>query len=134
MLILTPTSVTFATKPISDVARIAIDRRAAKLAIEWSDLGRYATFADVPEQEVRVRIEQTPTPTDLAQPKPGDLGQLIFTAAANQGGVQRTRITLTAVVTSIKHDLDQSGPGKRTLELIAISSSGTTDPVQLEEE
>ncbi len=134
MLILTPASVTFATKPISDVARVAIDRRATKVAVEWSDLGRYATFADVPEQEVRVRIEQTPGPLDLALPRPGDLGQLVFTAAANRGGVQRTRVTLTAVVTSIRHDLDQSGPGKRTIELIAISSSGSADPVQVEEE
>jgi len=134
MLTITPTSVTFATKPLSDIARIAIDRRAIKLTIEWSDLGRHATFADVPEQEVRVRIEQTPAPTDLKGPRPGDLGELIFLAAPNRGGVQRTRVTLLAVVTSIKHDLDPTGPGKRTLELIALSTNGTTDPVQVEEE
>jgi hypothetical protein len=131
MLIVSPTEVVFATRALGGVTRVVIERRAAKVALEWSDLGRYVAFADVPEQEVRVRLEQAASAGELDGPQPGDQGQLALVAAGNAGAIARTRITLTGVVVGVRYDLPVAGPGTRVIELVAVSATGASDPVAL---
>ncbi len=129
MIILRPNLVTFAGTDWHAVERLAIDRVATKVVREWSEQGPYPTLVDVPEHLVRVRVVQNFDQTELTSPRPGDLGQL--RAELARGGDEGRRVVrIDAVVESITHEI---GPKQalRTITLIAQSSSGTTDPVQI---
>ena len=58
MLILNPRHVRFGPDLWPDVSLVAIEREAARLALEWSDLGPHPVFADAPEQQLTIRIVQ----------------------------------------------------------------------------
>ena len=127
MLILSPQLVRFDTLEWTDVSLIAIDRTAAREAVEWSDLGPHPTFADVPEQRTTIRIIRQLDRGDLNAPAPGRAGELVFdvSPAATEAG-KRTH-TAQCVVLGVRHELSAGPKGHaamQTIELVALSGDG----------
>lgn len=136
MLILSPRRVRFDTMEWTDVSLIAIDRAAAREAIEWSDLGPHPIFADVPEQRTTIRIVRHLDRGDLAAPAPGLAGELVFevSPAATEAG-RRTHAA-QCVVLGVRHELGAGtrGPAAvQTIELIALSTDGAAEPLTASE-
>lgn len=131
MLVLTPTEVTFAGSTWDRVRSIAIDRRARDAAVEWTDNGPHASFADVPQQRVDIRITREITATELDAPLPGDQATLSFQASTAGTDAGRVRVSASCTVLSVAHDIGASGSARRVIELIAVSSDGRTDPVSI---
>lgn len=129
MLVLNPRNVKFGAVEWKNVVAVAVDRQAARTIEEIGDVGPYVTFADVPQQRVRIRVQQEFTRDEMSAPRPGDQATLEFitTPAANE--MQRRKVTATAVVLSVDHELSQRRGAIRRIELTALSSNGTADPV-----
>ena len=135
MLITTPANVRFDTLTIDDVTLIAIERSAERAIVEWSDLGPHPTFADVPEQRITVKVARRIARGDLSAPTPGQLGDLSFVVSPQGTAAAAKKHAAQCVVLSVKYDL-VSAPGAstrapgaiQTIELVAISSSGSAEP------
>jgi hypothetical protein len=126
MIIIRPDRVTFDGQEWPGVARLAVDRLAPGFVREYDESGPYPTFADAPEQLVRIRLTQAIDQTQLGSPRPGDLGQLrVELGAADE---QRRLVRIDAVVESVTHDITPRA-ATRTVSLVAVSDAGDEDPV-----
>lgn len=130
MLLMNPARVTFGAATWEHVVWLGVDRQAESTLLEWSDLGPYAVFADVPERRVIIRVVQELTGEDLGGPAPGELGTLTAVTAPNGADGGRRRVTAQAVVTRITHELSGRG-ARRFIDLTAVSSDGAADPVTI---
>jgi hypothetical protein len=126
-----PRTVRFGSLVWDDVIAVAIDRSAHRLVEEWSDAGPYAAFADVPEQRVTIQVVQQVGAEDLAAPRPADQAVLTFDTAPTAAESARRRVTATAVVTAVAHDLSQKRGATRTITLVAVSPDGAADPIAI---
>jgi len=115
MLVLNPREVRFESQTLEDVTLLSIDRRAARTAVEWSDFGAHAVFADVPEQRVVVRFVQDLARGDLGGLAPGDEGALSFQTAPTGGHAGRRKVSATIIVTSVTHELSRKRGAVRTI-------------------
>ena len=130
MLSLNPQSVSLLGAALTDVASIAIDRRAIRTAEEHSDLGPYCVFADIPQQRVTITITRAINNPEPPPPPPGSQGQLSFTAATSASDdAPRRTYTATVVLTAIDHDLSSAKGATQRIACLAISPDGATDPV-----
>jgi hypothetical protein len=132
MLVLNPRQVSLGEETLEDVGAVVIDRRAEKLVVEWSDFGAHAVYADVAEQRIVVRIVQEVVRADVGGPAPGDEVELAFHTSPTAGDVGRRKVSMTVVVTGVSHELSRKRGAVRTIEAVAISSDGATDPVTIE--
>lgn len=134
MLILNPRLVTFGSTTFRDVLALSVDREAKRLALEWSDLGPHATFADVPEQAITAKLVQEITDGSPDGPKPGDSATLSFVSSPTGADGARVRWQATAVVTSSTHEIVTSGRtigARRTVHFVLLSSTGAADPISV---
>jgi len=131
MLILNPRLVKFGPTTWPEVSTIAIDRDSSRLALEWSDLGPHPVFADSPEQRLTIRIIQDIARDDLDTPRPGDQQTLTFYTAPTGADARRRKVTTTAVITAVSHDLSLSRGTQRRITLTALSADGSTDPITI---
>jgi hypothetical protein len=131
MLILNPRQATFGSVPWPNITLIAIDRRSTRLAIAWSDNGPHPTFADAPEQQTLVQVLMDVEREDIDAPRPGDQGELTFTASPTATDASRRRVSMTAVITNVTHELSLKRGSIRTVSLIAISTNGAADPITI---
>ena len=131
MLLLNPRHVRFGSLTLEDVFAVAIDRSAHRAVEDWPDTGPYASFADVPEQKVRIRIEQELSAGDLGPPAPGDRATLTLSASPTMCDASRRRLTADAVVLSVTYDLSLKRGAARTITLAALSPDGAADPITL---
>lgn len=121
---------------LTGVASVAVDRRATRLALERTDLGPHAVFADAPEQRVTLTIDRAldRTPEEewtLAQALlPGAMGELAVRAASSAGDAGGRIARATAVVLSVAHTLSGRRGPVQTIRLLAISPDGAAPPVQ----
>lgn len=129
MVWINPSAVTFGGEAIDHAESVSIDREAVRAVEEYSDDGPHVVFADVPAQRVRVRLVRRLTGAGLGGFVPGDLGALRFRASANAGDGGSTVTVAQAVVRSVTHALSRSGEARQTIEFVAVSSDGATDPV-----
>jgi hypothetical protein len=129
MLLLNPSTVRFGTTNLPNITAIAIDRTPRRRVEDWSDLGPYATIADVPEQRIRIHLTQELTESDAAPPTPGQQATLSFYTAPARADSARKKFTATAVILEVKHEISQKRGATRTIVLAAISEGGTTDPI-----
>ena len=129
MLILNPRNVRFGSTTWPDVTLVAIDRDAARLALEWSDLGPHPVFADAPEQRLTIRIIQDAPSDDIDAPRPGDHDTLTLYTSPTAADARRRKLTAAAVITSITHELSQTRPHQRRITLTALSADGATAPI-----
>ncbi len=128
MLLLSPEIVRFESHAWDDVAALAVDRIPKRIVEEHSDLGPFATFADVPEQSVHIRVKRRITADDTDAPSLGDSGQLVFYTGRPTSDLARQRITITCTLISIRSEFPSGKPATRTLTFIATNAAGS-DPV-----
>ncbi|MEX2218349.1 MAG: hypothetical protein WD749_06270 [Phycisphaerales bacterium] len=129
MLILNPRTVRFGQALWQGIAAVAIDRSPTRLVEEWSDGGPHAVLADVPEQRTRIVITQEIGSDDLGPPIPGDQATLSLCASPTASDAARRRLTTTAVVLRVEHEVSLKAGAIRTITLAAISEDGATDPI-----
>jgi hypothetical protein len=135
MLILNPASVKIAGAEHTNVESCAIDRAAHKEVVEWSDNGAFAVFADVPEQRVEIkltqRLESNAADQQLDLLRPGQSVSLEMVTSLNSSQARRRKLTATGVVRAVRNvvGVGKDPQARRVIELIAISSDGSTDPV-----
>jgi hypothetical protein len=68
------------------------------------------------------------------EPSVGASETLSFVASPNASDALRERVTVgSAVVTGMSHALTRKNGARQTIELVAVSSDGATDPVSREE-
>ena len=131
MLLLNPRTVRFGSAIWDNIAAIAIDRAAHKTIEDWSEGGPYATLADVPEQKVRITIAQDLARDDISAPRPGDAATLTFYTAPALADSGRKKVSTTAVVLSVQHELSLKKGAIRTITLAAVSADGAADPITI---
>ena len=131
MLLLNPTTVRFGATILPNITSIAIDRTPRRRVEDWSDLGPYAVLADVPEQRIRIHITQELTESDTVAPTPGQQATLSFHTSPTRGDSARKKLTATAVILEVKHELSQKRGATRTITVAVISTDGTTDPIAI---
>lgn len=135
MLILNPTSVKIAGVEYTSVESCAIDRTAHKEVVEWSDNGSFAVFADVPEQKVEIkltqRLESNAADQLLDLLRPGQSAAIEILTSLNSSHARRRKLTATCVVRAVRNlvSVGKDPQARRVIELVAISSDGSTDPV-----
>lgn len=133
MLVLNPRVVKFGPAVWEGVLAVAVDRLANKRIIEWSDAGPHATFADVPEQRIEVKVTQELVREDLAGPVPGQQAELVLHTSPTASDAARRRVSLQAVVVQVSHELSLKKGAVRVIELVAVSATGSADPVVISE-
>lgn len=122
---------------LADVLAVAVDRRAERLAIEFTDLGPYAAFVDVPAARVALRVERAvlpggaPLPTELV---PGALCALGFRISPARSDVGGAVVSVArAVVVGVEHSLDFKRGMRQTVSLLALSEDGAIDPISIQD-
>ncbi len=129
MFFLNPGKVTFGSVVWPGVSSVAVGRGAARSVVEFGDAGPHAVLADVPAQRVVVTVVQDLLGDDLDSPVPGDAGTLEFETAPNRGDAGRKRVTASVVVLSVSYRVAGRNGSARTVEFVAVSGDGVTDPV-----
>lgn len=132
MLILNPWQVRFGDAELVQVRSVHVDRMAAKVVAEWSDVGPFMAFADVPEQRIEVTIVQDLTRETLSSPVPGEQQLLEFYTSPG-GDVERRRVRTQCVVLSVKHELSDKPLARRTIVMLAMAPEVllTADPLEI---
>lgn len=130
MLLLSPEIVRFDSFAWDDVATLAVDHIPRRLIEDFSDLGPFATFADVPEQTIQIRVQRRMTSDDLDAPALGTSGDLIFYFSPPGAELSRRRVQISCVLTSIRTDLPALKQTTRTLTFLA-TSDGLTNPISI---
>lgn len=132
MLFLNPTKLSLLSADYSNIESVSIDRLVHKEITDYSDTGPYAVFADIPESKVEISITQrldTGPDQSLSGPKPGQHGTLELITSPNASQAQRKKLTAQVVIRSVRYDL--AAKPKRTINLVALSPDGATDPITL---
>jgi len=132
MLVLNPRELTLGGETLEDVVAVVIDRAAERRVVEWSDFGAHPVFADVAELRTTVRVVQQLSAGDLGGVAPGGEVALEFHTSPTGGHTGRRRVSATIVVTGVSHELSRKRGAVRTIEGVAISADGATDPVTIE--
>lgn len=135
MLILHPPVVRFNTSVWEDVASVAVDRRAARVAESYSDAGPHTAFADVPERRTVATVVRRPEGPDLETPALGEAGELVFYSAPPREGGPRVRATLICILTGVETvapatDAARARPAVQTLTFLGVHPAGA-DPLTL---
>jgi hypothetical protein len=131
VLLLHPRRVRLDSLTLDNITAVAIDRAAHRHIEDWSDLGPYAVLADVPEQAVRITLEQELSADDLGPPRPGDRATLTLFAAPAAADSRRKQIAASVVVLSVTHSLSLKRGALRTITLAALSLDGAADPITI---
>lgn len=129
MIWLTPDRVLLGTAELASVSSIVIDREAARLNEEWSDLGPHQVFCDVPEQRATVVITRRLNSSDASSPAPGEAHALTFRAAPGQSAVGVRLFSIQVVIVSVTHTLTSEGKAQQRLRALAISPDGVANPI-----
>jgi hypothetical protein len=132
VLIIDPREVSFGASTWSGVTSVAIERKAARSFAEYAGTGPHVVLADVPEQRVEVTVVQELLGEDMDAPVPGWAGELSFETALNGSAAGRKRVSMQAVVLGVRYAASRKSGSVRTVELLAVSADGATDPVSVE--
>ena len=132
MLVLNPQRVRFGSAVWEGVASVVVDRAATREVLAWGDGGPQVTLADVPEQRVTITVRQEMGSDTLDAPRPGDAGDLVFYTAPGGSEAGRRRITASAVVLRVTHEVSVKRGVVRTIVLVGVSEDGAQDPVRVE--
>jgi len=129
MVILSPPAVTLGTAELRSVESVLINRTPDRLVVEHTDLGPHAAFVDVPERRVTVTIRRRVQEDEPSPAKPGDSVALTLTTSESAAAGRARRISASAVVTHVTHDIGPSSAIIQTIVLIAFSTDGVPDPI-----
>lgn len=131
MLVLNPDRVTFGVKEWERVILLAVDRVATRQVVEWTEAGPHVVFADTAEQKVLIKVVSEVVRGEVGGPSPGEAATLTAVLAPTASDVGRRRITAEAVVTAVTHEVSVKKGAVRTVELVAVSPDGATDPIAI---
>ena len=129
MLVVDPREVVFGTAAWSGVTSVAVARRAAKSFAEYGASGPHVVLADVPEQRVEVTVVQELASDDMDAPLPGEMAALSCQTALNGSQAGRKVGSMDAVVLDVRYGVSRRSGAVRTVELLAGSGDGASDPV-----
>jgi hypothetical protein len=140
-MLISPDTVKFGTLTLDNALHLAVDRASERLALEWSDAGPHAVFADVPEQRITLRLSRRIVGQAPASVVPGQRDTLVAEfAPGGSGAGRRRRLTVTAVVTGVDYQLAgadaASGTSRSTrqdITLVALSTDGAADPIAIQD-
>lgn len=128
MLVLNPSEVVFAGEAWSDVWSVLIDRVGEEIIAERGDAGAEVVFADVTGVRVNVKVVRDMLRGDVGSPRPGQSAVLSLATSIGASDAERRTVSMQAVVTGVKHEVTLRG-ATRTVEFVAISPDGHSDPV-----
>jgi hypothetical protein len=131
MLVLNPRRVTFAGQTWGGVVSVSVSRSARGLIAEQGDEGMHVSLVDVPGQVVRVEVMQELLGDDIDTPDLGAQGTLEFTTGPSSVAGPARRVTATCVIESMEYEVSLRKGSARRVKLIAVSSNGTSDPVNV---
>lgn len=129
MIWLDPSRVTLGGDALEGVSSVSVDRKATRFVEEYSDTGPHVVFADAPEQRVTARLIRTVGESGAGALRPGDSGELAFEVGASASAAGARRISMQVVIQSIANKVDPKAGATQTIECVALSSDGATDPV-----
>ena len=129
MIWLDPTRVTFDGDALEGVRSICLDRRAERFVVEHSDTGPHAVFADAVERRVTVRMVRRVGDEGGGTMRPGDKGVLSFRVGPSASEAGAREVSMQVVIQSIVNRIDPKMGATQTIEGLAISSDGASDPV-----
>ncbi len=134
MIWLNPETVTLGAVTLTNVVSVAIDRQGRRTVSQYTDLGRYSAFLDVPEQKVTVRIVRRITESEGTTIRPGDKLTLGVRASAGQSAAGVRKTSATVVILSVENSLSARGAGgnggaTQRITAEAVSTDGAADPV-----
>ena len=129
MVFLNPDTVTLGALALTNVQFVAFDREARRTALEYTDLGPYAAFADVPEQRIVVRIVRRITESEALPIKPGDRATLSLRSGPNLSGAAVRATSATVVVTAVEFALSNRSGATQRISAVALSTNGAADPI-----
>lgn len=129
MLVLNPQSVSLLGKTVERVRRVAVHRTGGRVLVEWDGRGPFPVFADVPEQRVEVELVADLERGSLDGPVPGESGVLRFFTSPTAGSGGREKVEASVVVTAVVEEVEPGGKAQRRVRMLAVSSSGDTDPI-----
>lgn len=134
MLILHPSTVTLDDSPLAGALAIAVSRRAKSLLTDFADTGPHPIFADVPERLTTITITRhVPEPDDSASSLAlGAEVDLVFTAQRTPDAPHAMRFSARVVISSIESAMAESKALAQTISAVAISASGSADPLTIE--
>lgn len=133
MLILNPTAVELGSLAMGGVSSLTVDRQSVTPLEQWGAGGPWCRLVDSPKRRVSITIKLEPAAPLDAGPALGSQAELRAFFGPASGDRLRRRLRATCVVVAVTH---QHPPGRapvRTVELLAVSPSGATDPVVIEE-
>ncbi len=131
MLVLNPRQVEFGASTWTNVTSVSVGRSARHVLTEWSDSGPYTVLVDVPEQLVTVRVVQEMLADDMDEVRPSETGTLTFVTGQNSSDAGTRLVTVECVAKSVSYETSVSRGSRRFIELIAVSSDGVADPVDV---
>ena len=131
MLVLNPRRGEFGASVWTNVTSVSVGRSARHALTEWSDNGTHVVFVDVPEQLVSVRVVQEMLGDDMDLVRPGERGTLAFVTGQNSSDAGTRRVTIECVVKTVSYETSVTRGSRRFVELIALSSDGSVDPVDV---
>jgi hypothetical protein len=117
---------------LAGVRSVVVDRSTTRAALEWSDAGAEAVFADSAERRVDVTIVregEVASGVFTTAPELGAMGALSFVASPNGSDANRVAVQATVVVLDVTHALARAGGARQTIRCVAISDDGSSEPV-----
>lgn len=129
MIWIQPVNATFAGQPLGRVEAVIVDRKAESPIVEFGQAGPYTQFVDVPRQRVTLTIEREVTQSEAMNIYPSQQGTLAFETGMSLSEAGRRRIAAGVVIVSVEHTLNTKRGMVQKIQAIAVSGTGTTDPV-----
>jgi hypothetical protein len=132
VIVLNPRLVEIGGVSYDGVRSVSIDRRARRTVLEWSDNGPQAVMGDAPERVVEIRVSREVTRDDALSLEPGTEVEVVLHASvtSSQSGLRRVRVE-RAMVEGVRYQVGGRG-ATQTIELVALSSDGSEDPVEVD--
>ena len=129
MLVIRPGRVEFGTAVWESVERVAIESSSVQMIEDYDEEGPNLMFADSTRRRTGVRVFQGIEGDDLGVPDPGS--EAVMRVEVDRGNDADARvITMKAVVTGVSYSFS-GGRSVREIRLVAVSSHGGSDPVQV---
>ena len=129
MIVLRPDEVRFGDAVWEDVIRVTVDRLSSRTIDDWGAMGSHLVFVDVVRQRVVIRVTQEIDGDDFEGPMLGEKDQLSF-CGSKGSDVGAVKVEVVGVVESVLNKVSDFG-ATRTITLIAVSSDGLVDPIEV---
>lgn len=132
MLFTAPLMVNMGGVMYGNVVSISVERQAAREVVEFGDVGPHVVFADVAEMRTRlvITMDVGREPEGMVSFVPGESLTISFDYGINGGEASRRRVIVQhGVVMGYSYTMKHGKAVARVVEIVAVSSDGSADPV-----